>query len=752
MWKVGDRLGRFRLDREIGQGSHGVVFAATDTALDAPVAVKILHPWLTQDTAVRDRFKRELLLARRIAHPGVCRLFDLHEEGEAFFITMEYVEGQTLLSILKNEGRLQPLRAVRILRGVCQALAAAHQAGVIHRDLKPANIIVRAGEAPMILDFGTATAGDVSRVTRPGTAVGSMRFIAPEVFTGVAPSIATDVYSLGVVSYVVLAGKLPYNAAAGAIEMLELIRTQPPMRLEAAQPDIPKALADVVGKAMEKSPDARFKSAREFDEALAVVEAEMTGAPPSPASDSAKWPSSPPASPSFSVPPTRADEPLRTVPGTPMAKAETTQVTEAPAAQVSAAAEPKEDKGDLEAAFASAFGASTSANSEKTQVASVQALARAVPEAGDNAGKTAVDVQAPDLTLGSVPPTGATELPLVTGIVEITSQEKKEIEGEPPKVVDDARTSETPRPISIPGGGSPVSGDGAFEGGTAETAPATTQEAPEPLLSEPTGGGVTVVTAAPVERTVRVSRFDLEESERRATARGPSRKTLIAAGVGAVVLIGFIALVTGGDDEDVAGSDAGDTVAVIDPATDAGAPDAVVDAGEALVAAVDAGQVAEVDAGDEGLNFDEFDAGPEELPPDPKDPSAKRPKADPVVDGQIRQLRAAMLKKGLIPGDLPKVDEALGRAHSVAMRGRRGEGERLVADARSAVEAQKIDRALVLTKLGRFNSKYDKSRRPDIADKVEPLARDAAQAFSAGQYEAANKKLNQAFAMVGKKK
>ena len=110
MWQVGSKLGRFRLDREIGQGSHGVVWVATDTALDTPVAVKILHPWLTQDTAVRERFKRELLLARRVAHPGVCRLFDLHEEGDAFFITMDFVEGQTLLNILKNEGRLLPAR------------------------------------------------------------------------------------------------------------------------------------------------------------------------------------------------------------------------------------------------------------------------------------------------------------------------------------------------------------------------------------------------------------------------------------------------------------------------------------------------------------------------------------------------------------------------------------------------------------------------------------------------------------------
>ncbi|MCC7108155.1 MAG: serine/threonine protein kinase [Deltaproteobacteria bacterium] len=739
MWKVGERLGRFRLDREIGQGSHGVVFAATDTALDAPVAVKILHPWLTQDTAVRDRFKRELLLARRIAHPGVCRLFDLHEEGEAFFITMEYVEGQTLLSILKNEGRLQPLRAVRILRGVCQALAAAHQAGVIHRDLKPANIIVRAGEAPMILDFGTATAGDVSRVTRPGTAVGSMRFIAPEVFTGVSPSIATDVYSLGVVAYVVLAGKLPYNAAAGAIEMLELIRTQPPMRLDVAQPDVPKSLADVVGKAMEKGPEARFKTAKELDDALALVEAEMGGAA-TPAGAT-----TPPSAASFSVPPTAADTALKTLPATPGAKAESTVVTGSSSGSAATAAESRGDKAELDAAFASAFSAAPG----REATAGAPAHAQGAHDAEDGEGKTAIDVQAPDLTLGSAPPTGATELPLVTGIVEVTSQEQREIAGEPNKPVDDARTSETPRPISIPGGA--TAGAVSFEPNTDETPGGATVEEPAREVSEPSGN--TQVIQNPIEPTVRVARVDLEEAERRATARGPSAKVLVAAAAGALALIAFIALFAGGDDDEDAtqGTDSGTQLVATDPGTDAGEL-AAADAGAAVLAIADAGAAADADAGEDTLNFEEFDAGPDLLPTDPKDPVQKRPKADPVVDGQIRQVRAAMGKKGLITGDLAKVDDALVRAHFTAMRGKKAEAERLVADAKSAVEAQKIDRALVLTKLGRFNSRYDKSRRPDIADKVEPLARDAGQALSAGQYEVANKKLNQAFALVGKKK
>ena len=158
------------------------------------------------------------------------------------------------------------------------------------------------------------------------------------------------------------------------------------------------------------------------------------------------------------------------------------------------------------------------------------------------------------------------------------------------------------------------------------------------------------------------------------------------------------------------------------------------------------------DEGDEALVFEDIDAGPDLLEPANPGVATKKAKPDPVVDAKIKQVRAAMVKKGLIGGDLPKAETDLVRAHFIAMRDRRAEAERLVADAKATVEAQKIDRALVLSKLARFNSKYDKKKRADIADKVEPLAREAGQAFAAGNYEDANRKLNRAFALIGKAK
>src|SRR3990167_7855131 len=173
----GEQLGRFRVERLLGKGASGVVYLAVDTGLDTRVALKVLHSWVVEDEITRERFKREIVLTRRIAHPGVCRTFEFHQEGDARFITMEFIEGKTLAGLLTEAGgRIEVGRTLRIIRKVAQALGAAHEAGVLHRDLKPANVMVRTDDEPVILDFGTATAADVSRVTRPGLAVGSMRF------------------------------------------------------------------------------------------------------------------------------------------------------------------------------------------------------------------------------------------------------------------------------------------------------------------------------------------------------------------------------------------------------------------------------------------------------------------------------------------------------------------------------------------------------------------------------------------------
>jgi len=271
--RVGDNLGRFRLDRELGRGSNGVVFEATDSLLKERVAIKLLHPWLSGNPEMRERFKRELVLTRRVNHAGICRLHDIHEDGDTFFITMQYIEGRTLSVVVRDDGILKPRRAVQILRGICIALSAAHKAGVIHRDLKPGNIAVKSDDTVTILDFGIATATDVGRLTRPGQTVGSLRFIPPEVWEGKAATALSDIYALGVIGYACLAGRLPYDQPNGG-SMLEVLRTTEPPPLTRFNPEVTPELERVVRKMMAIDPAARFQSVEEVEAALTALPTE----------------------------------------------------------------------------------------------------------------------------------------------------------------------------------------------------------------------------------------------------------------------------------------------------------------------------------------------------------------------------------------------------------------------------------------------------------------------------------------------
>jgi serine/threonine-protein kinase len=252
-------LSRFRLEKKLGRGAAGVVYLATDTLLKQPIALKIIHDHLVENHEVRERFKRELVLTRRVSHPGVCRLHDVHEDKGITFITMEYVEGQTLAQLIQNEGKLSPSRTLELLRSLAPPLDAAHAAGVVHRDLKPGNIMVRPDGSVSILDFGMATADDVSRITHAGRTVGSLRFIAPEVWEGHPAVAVSDVYALGVILYACMAGRLPYDAVTPA----EAFQAQknPPPPLSQFNAAVSDAVDAVVKRAMLRRQAERTPSA-----------------------------------------------------------------------------------------------------------------------------------------------------------------------------------------------------------------------------------------------------------------------------------------------------------------------------------------------------------------------------------------------------------------------------------------------------------------------------------------------------------
>ena len=200
---------RYRILEHVGEGGMGAVYRARDTVLDAEVALKRLHPDVADDRDKVAFFRNEVRIARRITHPNVCRLHDLDDGPDGCFITMEYVDGESLASRLRS-GSLPHLEAMRILRAVAAGLAAAHAAGVIHRDLKPSNILL-ADERVVIADFGIASEG-VLLASGPQSVAGTVGYMAPEQARGEPLDARADVYAFGVLACVLLTGARPTPA------------------------------------------------------------------------------------------------------------------------------------------------------------------------------------------------------------------------------------------------------------------------------------------------------------------------------------------------------------------------------------------------------------------------------------------------------------------------------------------------------------------------------------------------------------
>ena len=219
---------RYRIAGRIGRGGMGEVYRAFDLILEQDVALKFLPPGLGSNSAALDRFRNEVRLARQVSHPNVCRVYDIGEIEDAPFLSMEYVDGEDLSSLLRRIGRIPADKALDIARRLCAGLAAAHEKGVLHRDLKPANIMIDGRGEVLITDFGLAAlAGTVDEAAaRQGTPA----YQAPEQLAGREVTVKSDVYGLGLVLYEVFTGKRAFEARS----VEELARMQqeatPPSR------------------------------------------------------------------------------------------------------------------------------------------------------------------------------------------------------------------------------------------------------------------------------------------------------------------------------------------------------------------------------------------------------------------------------------------------------------------------------------------------------------------------------------------
>jgi serine/threonine protein kinase len=270
-------VGRYRLVRLIDRGGMAEVWEARDQVLARPVALKALHAHLARDAAFLARFRREAVSAARLAHPNVVATFDSAADGDVIFIVMELIRGRSLRTVLDDRGPLPPLEAVNIAMQVGRALEHAHRAGLVHRDVKPANILLcdepgRLGQVK-VTDFGIVKAilDEGNDITETGAVVGTARYLAPEQAQGATADPRTDIYSLGVVLYEMLAGEPPFSGPTELATALMHVEAEPP-RLRRRKAGIPRSLEAVVMKAMDKNPSLRFGTATELVDALAAID------------------------------------------------------------------------------------------------------------------------------------------------------------------------------------------------------------------------------------------------------------------------------------------------------------------------------------------------------------------------------------------------------------------------------------------------------------------------------------------------
>src|SRR2546421_4947478 len=254
---------RYEILEILGEGGMGAVYKAMDRELNRPVALKVIRPDLAGNQAILDRFKQELLLAREVTHKNVIRIYDLGESEGLKFITMEYIEGADLRTLIQEKTKLAPQEAVEIMLQVCRALEAAHSVGIIHRDLKPQNIMRDKSGRILVMDFGLARTLQGDGMTQTGALIGTMDYMSPEQALGKDLDQRSDLFTLGLIFYELLSGKMPYKADSVVASLLK--RTQ-----ERAAPvsshdaTIPQALSNIVGKSMEPDVKLRYQTAAEI--------------------------------------------------------------------------------------------------------------------------------------------------------------------------------------------------------------------------------------------------------------------------------------------------------------------------------------------------------------------------------------------------------------------------------------------------------------------------------------------------------
>jgi tRNA A-37 threonylcarbamoyl transferase component Bud32/ribosomal protein L40E len=262
---------RYEVVEELGKGGMGIVYKVFDKKIKEIVALKLIKPEIDSDAKMIDRFRNEIKLARKISHRNVCRMYDLGEEGESHFITMEYVPGENLKSFIRRSEKLTIGKAISIANQVSEGLSEAHSLGVVHRDLKPQNIMIDKKGNARIMDYGLARSLQTEGITGTGFIIGTPEYMSPEQVDGQETDQRTDIYALGVILYEMVTGSLPFKGET-PLSIAVKHKTDIPRNPREIDSQIPEALSHLILKCMEKGKEKRYQTADELRSELKNIE------------------------------------------------------------------------------------------------------------------------------------------------------------------------------------------------------------------------------------------------------------------------------------------------------------------------------------------------------------------------------------------------------------------------------------------------------------------------------------------------